>query len=92
MPEHNPGRLAYGRVGCRGRSCSTSRLRLDVTAAEARGGEYRRVGPLSLGERFYVAPASSQCVLLQGDSIAYALSRIGTEGIRDLIERHQYDS
>lgn len=54
-------------------------------------GDSERVGQLSTGERLYVALASSRCDLLEGNSIAYALSRLGKEGIEQIITRHQYD-
>lgn len=65
--------------------------RLDEIAADASGGDDRRVGVLSSGERLYVALAANRCDLLGGDSIAYALSRLDANDLRELVTRHQYD-
>lgn len=53
---------------------------LDEIAREAWAGEYGRVGPLSTGERLYVALASGRMrELVPGDSIPYAVQRVGPE-------------
>lgn len=52
--------------------------RLDEIAREAWGGRYDRVGPLSTGERLYVALASGRMrELAPNDSIPYAVDRVG---------------
>lgn len=53
---------------------------LDEIAREAWEGNYDRVGVLSTGERLYVALASGRMrELAPGDSIAYAVDRVGPE-------------
>lgn len=53
---------------------------LDEIAREAWAGNYDRVGVLSGGERLYVALASGRMrELAPGDSIAYAVDRVGPE-------------
>lgn len=50
-------------------------------------------GVLSTGERCYVALAANRPDLLsKGDSIAYAINRIGEDWVRELIARHRNDS
>ena len=49
----------------------------------------KRIGCLSSGERIYVALAANRPDLLcRGDSIVYALYRLGSEWRNELIERH----
>lgn len=62
--------------------------RLDAIAAQAAQGDDNAVGVLSTGERLYVALAANRCDLLGGDSIAYAISRLDTKDLRELVERH----
>jgi hypothetical protein len=53
---------------------------LDEIARDAWNGNYERVDVLSTGERLYVAVASGRMrELVPGDSIAYAVERIGSE-------------
>lgn len=61
--------------------------RLDEIAADAWGGNYERVGPLSGGERLYVALASGRMrELAPSDSIPYAVDRIGPEWMAHMLE------
>ncbi|KLT21447.1 hypothetical protein CR47_0326435, partial [Ralstonia solanacearum] len=61
--------------------------RLDELAREAWEGRYERVGPLSTGERLYVALASGRMrELVPGDSIAYAVDRVGAEAMAHMLE------
>lgn len=48
-------------------------------------------GPLSTGERLYVALAANRCDLLGRDSIAYAIGRIGEDWVEELVARHRND-
>lgn len=49
-------------------------------------GDFDRVGPLSTGERLYVALASGRMrELVPGDSIAYAVDRVGTEWMAHML-------
>lgn len=66
----------------------TSELeRLDEIAREAWGGNYDRVGVLSTGERLYVALASGRMrELAPGDSIAYAVDRVGSEWMAHMLQ------
>lgn len=58
---------------------------LDEIAMEAWHGDYDRVGPLSTGERLYVALASGRMrELAPGDSIPYAVERVGDEWMRHM--------
>lgn len=60
---------------------------LDEIAREAWAGNYDRVGPLSTGERLYVALASGRMrELCAGDSIAYAVDRVGPEWMAHMIQ------
>lgn len=60
--------------------------RLDEIAREAWAGNYDRVGVLSLGERLYVALASGRMrELAPGDSIPYAVDRVGPEAMRHML-------
>lgn len=53
---------------------------LDEIAREAWEGNYQRTGVLSTGELLYVALASSRMrELCPGDSIPYAVERVGPE-------------
>ncbi len=53
---------------------------LDEIAREAWSGDYERCGPLSKGELLYVALAAGRMrELAPGDSIAYAVKRVGPE-------------
>ena len=49
-------------------------------------------GPLSTGERCYVALAANRPDLLPMDSIAYMVERIGADWLRELINRHKTDT
>lgn len=61
--------------------------RLDQIAREAWEGNYDRVGVLSSGERLYVAVASGRMrELCPGDSIPYAVDRIGAEAMAHMLE------
>lgn len=61
--------------------------RLDDIAREAWEGRYDRVGPLSTGERLYVALASGRMrELAAADSIAYAVNRVGPEAMAHMLE------
>jgi hypothetical protein len=66
--------------------------RLDAIAAQTAQGDDDAVGVLSTGERLYVALAANRCDLLGNDSIAYAISRMEDEDLRELVERHRYDT
>lgn len=60
---------------------------LDDIAREAWNGNYDRVGALSNGERLYVALASGRMrELAQGDSIAYAVDRVGPDWMEHMLE------
>lgn len=60
--------------------------RLDEIAREAWDGNYDRVGVLSTGERLYVALASGRMrELAPGDSIAYAVDRVGPEWMAHML-------
>lgn len=63
---------------------------LDEIAAETRNQIDDRVGPLSTGERLYVALASNRLDLMPDYTIAQALARLGQEDTAELIERHRY--
>lgn len=55
---------------------------LDEIAREAWDGRYERTGVLSTGELLYVALASGRMrELASGDSIAYAVDRVGQEAM-----------
>lgn len=59
---------------------------LDEIAQEAWKGDYSRVGVLSTGERLYVALASGRMrELAPGDSIAYAVDRVGPEWMAHML-------
>ncbi len=61
-------------------------LHLDAIAREAWAGNYDRVGVLSTGEKLYVALASGRMrELAQGDSIAYAVDRVGPEWMAHML-------
>jgi hypothetical protein len=60
---------------------------LDEIAREAWAGNYGRVGVLSTGECLYVALASGRMrELAPGDSIAYAVDRVGPEWMAHMLE------
>jgi len=60
---------------------------LDEIAREAWDGNYARVDVLSKGERLYVALASGRMrELAPGDSIAYAVERIGPEWLAHMTQ------
>jgi len=60
---------------------------LDEIAREAWEGNYDRVGALSTGERLYVALASGRMrELVPGDSIAYAVDRVGPDWMAHMLE------
>lgn len=60
---------------------------LDEIAREAWNGDYKRVGVLSTGEVLYVALASGRMrELAPGDSIAYAVDRVGPEAMAHMLE------
>lgn len=72
---------------------STSQLDyLDQIAVDVAHGDLRRLGPLSTGERCYVCLAASRSDLLaeDGNTIAEALERIGTEWTNELLTRWRY--
>ncbi|ODP35002.1 hypothetical protein [Pandoraea sp. ISTKB] len=59
---------------------------LDEIARAAWSGEYERVGPLSTGERLYVALASGRMrEIAPDDSIAYAVDRVGPEAMAHML-------
>ena len=59
---------------------------LDEIAREAWAGDYTRTGVLSTGERLYVALASGRMrELASGDSIAYAVDRVGPEWMEHML-------
>lgn len=59
---------------------------LDEIAREAWKGNYDRVGPLSSGERLYVALASGRMrELVPDDSIPYAVDRVGPEWMAHML-------
>lgn len=61
--------------------------RLDEIAADAWDGNYERVGPLSGGERLYVALASGRMrEIAPNDSIPYAVDRIGPEWMAHMLK------
>ncbi len=61
--------------------------RLDAIAREAWEGNYDRVGPLSKGERLYVALASGRMrELAPSDSIPYAVDRVGPEWMAHMLQ------
>lgn len=61
--------------------------RLDEIAREAWEGKYDRVGVLSNGELLYVALASGRMrELAPGDSIAYAVDRVGPEMMAHMLQ------
>lgn len=66
--------------------------RLEAVAERARTGDLSGVGVLSTGERLYVALAINKVELLGGDSIAYAIDRIGPEAVDELIRRHRNEN
>lgn len=60
-------------------------LHLDEIAREAYIGKYDRCGVLSTGELLYVALASGRMrELAPGDSIPYAVERVGPEWMRHM--------
>lgn len=60
--------------------------RLDEIARDAWEGNYERVGVLSTGECLYVALASGRMrELAPGDSIAYAVDRVGQEAMDHML-------
>lgn len=59
---------------------------LDEIAREAWEGNYKRTGVLSTGELLYVALASGRMrELAPGDSIAYAVDRVGSEWMAHML-------
>lgn len=52
----------------------------------------RMFGPLSAGERCYVALAANRADLLGDDSIAYAIGRLDSAWLDELITRHKGDA
>ena len=61
--------------------------RLDEIAREAWAGNYDRTRVLSTGERLYVALASGRMrELCPGDSIPYAVDRVGPEWMARMLE------
>lgn len=59
---------------------------LDEIAREAWEGNYTRTGVLSAGELLYVALASGRMrELAPGDSIAYAVDRVGQEWMAHML-------
>lgn len=66
---------------------------LDEIAREAWEGNYARVGVLSTGERLYVALAAGRMrELAPGDSIAYAVERVGPEWMAHMLEVWRHDT
>jgi len=64
---------------------------LDQIAAEAHAGNYKRACVLSTGERLYVALASGRMrELCPGDSIAYAVDRVGPEWMAHMLNVWRY--
>lgn len=60
---------------------------LDSIARDAWAGNFTRVMPLSTNERLYVALASGRMQeIAPGNSIAYAVDRIGPEWMQHLIQ------
>lgn len=60
---------------------------LDEIAREAWAGNYLRTGPLSKGERLYVALASGRMrELCPDDSIPYAVDRVGVEWMAHMLQ------
>lgn len=60
---------------------------LDEIAREAWAGNYERVDVLSTGERLYVALASGRMrELCPGDSIPYAVDRVGPEWMEHMLQ------
>jgi hypothetical protein len=60
---------------------------LDEIARAAWAGNYDRIGVLSNGERLYVALASGRMrELASGDSIAYAVDRVGPEWMAHMLQ------
>lgn len=60
---------------------------LDEIAREAWAGNYDRVGPLSTGERLYVALAAGRMrELCPSDSIAYAVDRVGPDWMAHMLQ------
>jgi hypothetical protein len=66
--------------------------RLDEIATDVAKGEKSRFDALSTGERIYVALAANDATLLDSDgfTLAQAITRLGTEGVSELIVRWQY--
>jgi hypothetical protein len=61
---------------------------LDEIAGEAWDGKFDRVGGLSTGEVLYVALASGRMrELAPGDSIPYAVDRIGHEWMTHMLQQ-----
>lgn len=59
---------------------------LDEIAREAHAGNYARTGVLSKGELLYVALASGRMrELCPGDSIPYAVDRVGPEWMAHML-------
>ncbi|WP_043615091.1 hypothetical protein [Chromobacterium violaceum] len=63
---------------------------LDQIAADAQNQIDSRVGPLSTGERLYVALAANRLDLMPGYSIPQALGRLGEDDVAELVARWQY--
>lgn len=61
--------------------------RLDEIARQAWDGNYESAGVLSTGELLYVALASGRMrELAPGDSIAYAVDRVGPEWMAHMLK------
>lgn len=61
--------------------------RLDEIARQAWDGNYESAGGLSTGELLYVALASGRMrELAPGDSIAYAVDRVGPEWMAHMLK------
>lgn len=66
---------------------------LDEIAREAWAGNYERTGVLSTGELLYVALASGRMrELAPGDSIPYAVERVGPEWMAHMLQVWRADS
>ncbi len=65
--------------------------RLDAIVRQAWEGKYEAVGPLSTGERLYVALASGRMrELAPGDSIPSAIDRVGPEWMAHMLQVWKY--
>lgn len=63
---------------------------LDELALDVAKGQLDALGALSRGELVYVCLAANRPDLLPSDTIAEALSRLGSEWTAELVARWQY--